>query len=98
MNNTLKKPIPPRTSLSVSPTKPNTVVSSSVQYVEAELETQALTAREQLWAARAYKAETLLAAQKDHHRELKNLAYTQEIKRNVGKSSRAGTMDSQPLA
>ncbi|KAJ2934133.1 hypothetical protein H1R20_g2941, partial [Candolleomyces eurysporus] len=40
-----------------------------------------LTAREQLWATRALKAEALLSAQQTHHRELKSMSYTQEVKR-----------------
>jgi hypothetical protein len=41
------------------------------------------SAAEQYWAARALTAETLLSARATHHKELKNLAYSEEIKRAV---------------
>jgi len=42
---------------------------------------------EQYWAARALTAETLLAAKTDHQRELKDVAYTEDVKRVVRRMS-----------
>ncbi|KAH9477891.1 hypothetical protein JR316_0010123 [Psilocybe cubensis] len=42
---------------------------------------QPLTAKEQYWATRALKAEALLAAHEDHKKEIKNLGYAHDMKR-----------------
>jgi len=44
---------------------------------------QPLTATEQYWAARALQAETLLAAQEVHQRDIRFLGNEQEMKRQV---------------
>ena len=44
---------------------------------------QPLTATEQYWAARALQAETLLAAQEVHQRDIRFLGHEQEMKRQV---------------
>lgn len=38
---------------------------------------------EQYWAARALTAETLLKARTEHHREIRALSYTEDMKRYV---------------
>ncbi|TFK21817.1 hypothetical protein FA15DRAFT_672188 [Coprinopsis marcescibilis] len=43
-------------------------------------EYKALTVGEQYWSARALKAEALLEVQATHHREVKTMNYSQEIK------------------
>lgn len=85
--NKLKKPGPQPISQSSSPIKLGAVVASSKLghnngYNTVEM-VEPLTAREQFWATRALKAEALLSAQQTHHRELKSMSYTQEVKRTV---------------
>ncbi|KAJ3535018.1 hypothetical protein NMY22_g6679 [Coprinellus aureogranulatus] len=65
---------------SLSPSKaPNVVKFTDHGTNIAEM--QPYSAREQLWATRALKAEALLAAQESHHRELKTMTMSQELKR-----------------
>ncbi|PPQ92127.1 hypothetical protein CVT25_007958 [Psilocybe cyanescens] len=42
---------------------------------------QPMSAKEQYWATRALKAEALLAAHEDHKKEIKNLGYVHDMKR-----------------
>ncbi|TFK37998.1 hypothetical protein BDQ12DRAFT_133888 [Crucibulum laeve] len=60
----------------------NTHSSSNGRTNETSASVQPLTAAEQYWAARALKAEALLSAQEAHHKELRSVAYNQEMKRN----------------
>ena len=70
----------------LSPTKPSNIVKF-VDHGSNITELQPYSAREQLWATRALKAEALLAAQENHHRELKTVTMSQELKRTVGARS-----------
>ena len=85
--NKLKKPGPQPISQPSSPTKLGAAVASSKLVTQNGYNTvemvEPLTAREQFWATRALKAEALLSAQQTHHRELKSMSYTQEVKRTV---------------
>ncbi|KAF6756289.1 hypothetical protein DFP72DRAFT_282951 [Ephemerocybe angulata] len=77
--NKLRKPDSPN----LSPVKPGAVVSGTVKFIDHGtniMEMQAYSAREQLWATRALKAEALLAAHQDHHRELRSVTYSQDLK------------------
>ncbi|KAJ3549681.1 hypothetical protein NMY22_g786 [Coprinellus aureogranulatus] len=65
---------------SLSPSKASNVVKFADHGVNIT-EMQPYSAREQLWATRALKAEALLAAQESHHRELKTMTMSQELKR-----------------
>jgi hypothetical protein len=82
--NKLRKP--DTLSLSLSPTKHSNIVKF-VDHGSNVTEMRPYSAREQLWATRALKAEALLAAQENHHRELKTVTMSQELKRAVGAQS-----------
>ena len=51
-----------------------------------------LTAREQYWATRALKAEALLEAKELHHREVKSINFSQDMKRSVSCVRSSGRM------
>ena len=60
-----------------------TALSKHPNLVPIPVEIQPLTASEQYWATRALKAEALLSAQESHHREVRSLGFSQDIKRSV---------------
>ena len=81
-----------RTSSSASgaPIQRNTVISTSSRpSTIASIRPQ--SAAEQYWATRALKAETLLSARTEHHRELKALVSSEAIKRAVCRRCRLRT-------
>ena len=81
-----------RTSSSASgaPIQRNTVISTSSRpSTIASIRPQ--SAAEQYWATRALKAETLLSARTEHHRELKVLVSSEAIKRAVCRRCRLRT-------
>ncbi|KAH6917870.1 hypothetical protein BKA70DRAFT_1088124 [Coprinopsis sp. MPI-PUGE-AT-0042] len=66
-----------------SPTK--TIVnptSKGLSDPDASTRMEPLTAREQYWATRALKAEALLEAKELHHREVKSISFSQDMKRS----------------
>lgn len=95
--NALKKPRPPTSPYAVSgseskandrSTKGNGLASittavSTHTLGSSELGMKPVSATEQYWAARALTAETLLAAREAHQREVRSLAYSEDIKRSV---------------
>lgn len=92
--NKLKKPRERNASLTSS----SAAVASSNIAISPKVQSQAVAAYrdsplgrtsgsgEQYWAARALTAETLLAARADHYRELRTVAYSEELKRSVSAS------------
>jgi hypothetical protein len=60
-----------------------TALSKHSNLVPIPVEIQPLTASEQYWATRALKAEALLSAQESHHREVRSLGFSQDVKRYV---------------
>ena len=60
-----------------------TALSKHSNLVTIPVEIQPLTASEQYWATRALKAEALLSAQESHHREVRSLGFSQDVKRSV---------------
>ncbi|KIK06374.1 hypothetical protein K443DRAFT_674357 [Laccaria amethystina LaAM-08-1] len=58
-----------------------TALSKHSNLVPIPVEIQPLTASEQYWATRALKAEALLSAQESHHREVRSLGFSQDVKR-----------------
>lgn len=64
-------------SLASSTATMDAITSTSTIYM------QPMTPKEQYWATRALKAEVLLAAHEDHKKEIKNLGYVHDMKREV---------------
>ena len=60
-----------------------TALSKHSNLVTIPVEIQPLTASEQYWATRALKAEALLSAQESHHREVRSLGFSQDVKRSL---------------
>lgn len=63
-------------------TSSTTALSKHSNLVPIPVEIQPLTASEQYWATRALKAEALLSAQESHHREVRSLGFSQDVKRS----------------
>lgn len=70
--------------------------TSTVHPPSNEFDKTPRNAVEQYWAARALTAEALLKARTEHHRDLRAMTYSEDMKREVGLFNLLMTFEAHP--